>query len=247
MPRPIPRSCEAPVTSATLPPSLTRRAAFLAAQAFSNPSLPRRTTSAGSCFQSESSKSMSENDPSSEKISRSNQPATASGLERAEDRRQVDDPVAGQHPVEVVARLRPPVADVDARDDAIAVADGVLEHVVRVPEVVDVVEQLRRSARRSRRAARSCRGCRRSSTRFRRPCGAAARGRASARTRPAVFAARRRPSTMTRRASAGSAPSPGWPVRQRITSGSKGAKRWTAAHSASIRSAGSSGPGNGTG
>ena len=63
----------------------------------------------------------------------------------------------------------------------------------------------------------------------------------------ATFAARRSPSTTTRRDSTGSAPSPGWPVRQRITSGSNGAKRRIASHSPSVRSFGSVGPGNGTG
>ena len=121
-----------------------------AAHAFSNPSLPRRDDVERILLPERVLEVLSEKDPSSEKISRSNQPSTPPAVERAEDRRQVDDPVAGQHPVEVVARLGPPVADVDARDDPVAVRDGVLDHVVRVPEVVDVVEELRRSARRSR-------------------------------------------------------------------------------------------------
>jgi hypothetical protein len=52
---------------------------------------------------------------------------------------------------------------------------------------------------------------------------------------------------MTLCASAVPIPSGGLPVRQRTTAGSNGAKRSIAAHSSTMRSSWSSGPGNGTG
>src|SRR5258706_11973058 len=146
IPRPIPRSCAAPVTSATFPSR--RPISPMSSSARCLPRLPGlQEAGLGAPHDLERvllPERVLEVPIGERPVVREDlevvptvEPAV---LERAEERRQVHDPVAGEGPVEVVPRVLAPVADVDARAEPARVLPDVLEHVIRVPEVIDVEE-----------------------------------------------------------------------------------------------------------